>query len=79
MTIKEAIKKAENEYKGLKVCNALELENSFVLGFCGANNEPVDISPCSVDKGSGKISEFFPPEHLAELENAKEIDLTTIK
>lgn len=79
MTIKEAIKKAESEYKGLTVCNALELDNRFVLSFCGANLEPVDVSPCSVDKRSGKIEDFFPPEHLAELENAKEIDLTTIK
>lgn len=79
MTAKEAIKQAENEYKGLKVCNALETEKAFILGFCGENNEPLDISPCSVDKKTGKIDTFFPPEHLKELEKAKEIDLTAIK
>ena len=79
MTVKEAIKKAENEYKGLKVCNALETEKAFILGFCGENNEAVDISPCSVDKATGEIDVFFPPEHLKELEKATEIDLTAIK
>lgn len=75
MTIKEAVKKAENEYKGLKVSSALDIGSAFVLGFSGENGEAVDISPCAVDKSTGNIVEFFPPEHLAELKKAAKIDL----
>lgn len=79
MTVTEAIKKAESVHLGLKVCNALELQNVYVFGFCGENGERVALPPCSVDKASGKIADFFPPLHLKELEKAKKIDLTAIK
>lgn len=75
MKLEEAIKKAEKEYKGMKVDTALDIGEAWVFGFCGENGEEVDISPCLIHKESGEIDVFFPPAHIKELENAIEIEL----
>lgn len=75
MDIREAISKAENAFAGLKVAYALDIGTAWVFGFIGENGEPVDISPCSVRKLTGEIEEFFPPDHIEELEMATEIEI----
>lgn len=75
MTIEEAIAVVEKANEGLKIGSILDIGKAFVFGLVGQNGEELDIPPCSVDKETGELETFFPPDHLDELAGAEIIEL----
>ena len=73
MTIKEAKRKAEESVKneGLHISSTvLDDGEYFIFGY----TEEIDISPVAVNKHTGEIEDYFPPDHPNFLK-AKEIIL----
>lgn len=76
ITLEEAkVKALEYIGAGLEIAEVNELPDKWVFSFCdAATKEEPDISPVSVDKGDGRVDEFFPPDHMDELANMKPIE-----
>lgn len=81
ITIKEAKTKAKAEMPELEVVSCVDIGNKYAFSFgIDKDNIPPGTPIVCVNKENGKITHLtIPPiENIAVLENAKEIDLTTI-
>lgn len=74
VTLKEAVEIAKKEHGDLGVYNkASDLGEAWVFDY----KEEADISPTMVEKNTGNVSMFFPPDYPDEImDNAKEIDIS---
>lgn len=73
MKLEDAIKKVE-DFSGLCVSSALDIGHSYVFSLTDkTNGDDPDDAPLAIEKGSGEIKSFFPPDHLDELNDAEEI------
>lgn len=62
ITIAEARKKAEESVKGtgLHLGKAMDDGEYFIFGY----KEEADIPPVGVNKESGEVETYFPPDHM---------------
>lgn len=76
MTLADAKKKAEEHFKesGLNIGSIMDDGKYFIFGY----DEEVDISPLGVNKNTGEVIEYFPPDHMDDFANAIEIENTAI-
>lgn len=74
ITVSEAREKVEKtlEKSGLNIGSILDDGQYFIFGYA----EEVDISPLGVDKDTGEVIEYFPPDHFEKFQNAKEVEST---
>lgn len=56
-----------------KLLSITELNEGWIFGYGDLEGNPLDITPLFVSKSSGKTKDFFPPDHMEELKNAKKI------
>jgi uncharacterized FlaG/YvyC family protein len=74
MDIQEAKKKAQDYIKetGLKFDNhVLDDGEFFIFGY----DEEVEQSPVAVNKETGEVIVYFPPDHIDAFLKAKEIEM----
>lgn len=73
MGIKEAVTKAKGEIEklGLNIGTAMDDGEYYIFSYI----EEVDISPIGVNKTTGEIIPYFPPEHLPEYLKAININI----
>lgn len=74
MTVSEAREKVEKIFKssGLNIGSILDDGKYFVFGYA----EEVDVAPFGVDKSTGEVIDYFPPDHYDDFIKAKEIEST---
>lgn len=59
----------------MEISEISELPTGWVFGFRNAETkEEPDTSPLIVYKEDGRVADFFPPEHMAELPHLKQIE-----
>lgn len=60
---------------GMEISEISELPTGWVFGMRNAETkEEPDTPPLIVYKSDGRVADFFPPEHIAELLNMKQIE-----
>ncbi len=60
---------------GMEISEISELPTGWVFGMRNAETkEEPDTLPLIVYKADGKVADFFPPEHMAELPQMKQIN-----
>lgn len=76
MTLAEAKQKVEGHFKemGLNIGSIMDDGKYFIFGY----DEEVDISPVGVNKGTGEVIEYFPPDHMDDFAKAAEIKSSVI-
>lgn len=80
MTIKDAIKLYYEKYPDLKISKIFDIGNAWVVSAASKNtNEILLISPTSIDKITGEMKVFFPPDHRGEFDNAIPISIEEIE
>ena len=57
------------------ITQVMDIEYGYVICICDTNGETFDVSPDIVDKKTGKMDCFFPPDHREELKNGKLVDI----
>lgn len=70
ITIKNARKKAEEYASGMKLEKALDDGEYFIFSY----DEEVDEPPVCVNKETGEVDDYFPPDHMEAFLNAKEVE-----
>ena len=71
ITLEEAKKKVEQVLNNtdLHIGEIMDDGQYFIFGYV----EEVDISPIGVDKNTGEVANYFPPDHLQAYMNAVEV------
>lgn len=60
---------------GMEISEISELPTGWVFGLRNAETkEEPDTPPLIVYKADGRVADFFPPEHMAELLHMKQIE-----
>lgn len=67
-------RKIAQKSTALKLGRMSQDNSYYIFGYA----EEVDISPIGVNKETGEVIEYFPPDHYEEFKNAKEVDSTVI-
>ena len=68
-------KSIEHEYVG----TIFDVGHSFIISSVDENGDDMYLNPVAINKETGELTEYFPPDHWDEFENAIEIDYTEIK
>lgn len=60
---------------GMEISEISELPTGWVFGMMNAETkEEPDTPPLIVYKADGQVADFFPPDHMAELPQLKQIE-----
>ncbi len=72
MTFSEAKEKAQEAVSemGLNIGSALDDGKYYIFGY----EEEADIPPVGIDKATGEVIFYHPPDHLDDYLNAKEVE-----
>ncbi len=57
--------------KGVKIDSVLDLGDVYVISVIGEDGYEIDDPPFAVDKNTGEVTVYFPPEYIETLKNAK--------
>ncbi len=80
MTVKDAIKQYYEKYPSRKISKLFDIGNAWVISAVKKdNNAMLLISPISIDKMTGEMKVFFPPDHRGEIKNAIPISIEEIE
>lgn len=77
--VNKAIEIFYKSVKGEYIGHIFDVGHSFIVSSVDEDGEAFDSDPLAINKKTGEITAYFPPDHWDELENAKEIDYTEIK
>lgn len=73
MNMEKACERVLEKMPDMRINSILQLDSGWVFSFCNAQGQGAIISPMLVKKETGEITDFFPPDHLDELEDAVEL------
>ncbi len=68
----------ESRFPNKRMSTVLDLGHSWVVSAVDKTTEiELDESPVAINKETGEITVFFPPQHREELRNATQVDIDT--
>ncbi len=80
MTIKEAIKQYKEKYPYQNISEIFDIGSAWLVSAADKDtNEILLIPPISIDKITGEMKDFFPPDHEDEFDNAIPISIEEIE
>ncbi|GEM_PF-1671864 len=75
INVEEACEAVHKIFKFRCIGAIQETPELFIIGLCGPNGETMYISPFSVDKKTGKVDDYFPPDHYDEFIKAVPVEI----
>ncbi|MBR1530037.1 MAG: hypothetical protein IJ642_12170 [Oscillospiraceae bacterium] len=76
ISVEEACKAAQKVFKFRWIGNISETPKHFLISDCGENGETKYTSILfSVDKRTGKVDDYFPPDHYDEFIKAVPVEI----
>lgn len=64
----------EHEYVG----TIFDVWHSFIMVSVDEYGDVIEVSPIAINKKTGKMTDYFPPDHWGELEKAKKINIRNL-